>query len=180
MYVPAPRSPSAETVSTESTVAPKRRRRNVLLRAMAVSNYDALKFCCDKLSICESIRGPTCIQRFMPGYTGWAKKMNPKCSTHNFVKYWPILKKFFNRYNPQKIWMATVMKYPTTPQTRRYTTLWMFMSENSLLISWIANWRHACAAWAWPSGSEVNVCKQTSPEHGGSTLRSIWMQQRRL
>jgi len=25
-------------------------------------------------------------------YTGWAKKVNPKCSTHNFVKYWPILK----------------------------------------------------------------------------------------
>ena len=24
--------------------------------------------------------------------TGWAKKVNPKCSTHNFVKYWPILK----------------------------------------------------------------------------------------
>jgi len=23
-------------------------------------------------------------------YTGWAKKVNPKCSTHNFVKYWPI------------------------------------------------------------------------------------------
>ena len=25
-------------------------------------------------------------------YAGWAKKVNPKCSTHNFVKYWPILK----------------------------------------------------------------------------------------
>jgi len=23
---------------------------------------------------------------------GWAKKVNPKCSTHNFAKYWPILK----------------------------------------------------------------------------------------
>ena len=22
--------------------------------------------------------------------TRWAKKVNPKCSTHNFVKYWPI------------------------------------------------------------------------------------------
>ena len=25
-------------------------------------------------------------------YTGWAKKVNFKCSTHNFVKYWPIKK----------------------------------------------------------------------------------------
>jgi len=24
--------------------------------------------------------------------TGWAKKVNPKCSTRNFVKYRPILK----------------------------------------------------------------------------------------
>ena len=23
---------------------------------------------------------------------GGPKKVNPKCSTHNFVKYWPILK----------------------------------------------------------------------------------------
>ena len=23
---------------------------------------------------------------------GWAKKVNPKCSTHNFVKCWPIIK----------------------------------------------------------------------------------------
>jgi len=25
-------------------------------------------------------------------YTGWTKKVNPKCSTHNVIKYWPILK----------------------------------------------------------------------------------------
>jgi len=25
-------------------------------------------------------------------YTAWAKKVNPKCSTQNFVKYWPIFK----------------------------------------------------------------------------------------
>jgi len=25
-------------------------------------------------------------------HTGWAKKVNPKRSTHKFVKYWPILK----------------------------------------------------------------------------------------
>ena len=24
-------------------------------------------------------------------YTGWSKKVNPKCSKHNFIKYWPIL-----------------------------------------------------------------------------------------
>jgi len=28
----------------------------------------------------------------MQTYTGWAKKVNPKWSTHNFVKYRPILK----------------------------------------------------------------------------------------
>ena len=57
-------------------------------------------------------------------YTGWAKKVNPKCSTHNFVKYWPILKKFFNCYNLQKICNAAVINCSTTPQMRRYTALW--------------------------------------------------------
>ena len=28
----------------------------------------------------------------LPYCTGCAKKVNPKCSIHNFVKYWPILK----------------------------------------------------------------------------------------
>ena len=28
---------------------------------------------------------------FSIDYTGWAKKVNHKCSTHNFVKYWLIL-----------------------------------------------------------------------------------------
>ena len=31
--------------------------------------------------------------------------------------------KFFHCYNLQKICNATFFKYPTTPQTRRYTTL---------------------------------------------------------
>ena len=59
------------------------------------------------------------------GSTGWAKKVNPKCSrpTHNFVKCWPILK-IFHCYNHQTICNATFIKYPATPQTRRYTTLW--------------------------------------------------------
>ena len=47
------------------------------------------------------------------GLQGGPKKVNPKCSTHNFVKYWPIL-----------ICNAVVINYSTTPQTHRYTTLW--------------------------------------------------------
>jgi len=56
-------------------------------------------------------------------YTVWAKKVNPKCAIHNFVKYWPILKILSLLYNLQKICNATFIKYPTTPQTCRYTTL---------------------------------------------------------
>jgi len=33
-------------------------------------------------------------------------------------------KKFFHCYNLQKIWNAVVINYSTTPQKRRYTTLW--------------------------------------------------------
>jgi len=35
--------------------------------------------------------------------TGWAKKVNPKCSTHNFVKYWPILKILSPLQSPQNL-----------------------------------------------------------------------------
>ena len=67
-------------------------------------------------------------------YTGWAKKVNPKCSTHNFIKYWPILK-FFHRYNLQKICNAAVNNYSTTPQTRRYTTLWNVCHKTSMFCA---------------------------------------------
>jgi len=42
-------------------------------------------------------------------YTGWAKKVNPICSTRC--------------YNLQKICNALVINYSTTPQMRRHTTL---------------------------------------------------------
>ena len=35
--------------------------------------------------------------------TGWAKKVNPKCSTHNFVKYWPILKVLSLLQSPENL-----------------------------------------------------------------------------
>jgi len=38
-------------------------------------------YAAQKVMICSTIHN-----------AGWAKKVNPKCSTHNFVKYWPILK----------------------------------------------------------------------------------------
>jgi len=36
-------------------------------------------------------------------YTEWAKKVNPKCSTHNFVKYWPILKILSPLQSPENL-----------------------------------------------------------------------------
>jgi len=35
--------------------------------------------------------------------TGWVKKVNPKCSTHNFVKYWPILKILSPLQSPENL-----------------------------------------------------------------------------
>jgi len=51
------------------------------------------------------------------------KKVNPKCSTHNFVKYWPIFKILSLLQSLENL-QCTVINCPTTPQTRRYTTLW--------------------------------------------------------
>ena len=67
--------------------------------------------------------------------TGWAKEVNPKCSTHNFVKYWPIKKFFFTVIISRKFAMQRSLNIP--PQLKRVATLpcEMFMSENSLLIS---------------------------------------------
>jgi len=36
-------------------------------------------------------------------HTGWAKKVNPKCSAHNFVKYWPILKILSPLQSPENL-----------------------------------------------------------------------------
>jgi len=40
---------------------------------------------------------------------------------HKFVRYWPNLK--FCCYTQQKIWNKVIIKDPTTPQKRRFTTL---------------------------------------------------------
>ena len=55
------------------------------------------------------------------GYTGWAKKVNPKRSTRNFVKYWPILKKSFNVTISRKFAMQLSLTIP--PHLKRVTTL---------------------------------------------------------
>jgi len=47
------------------------------------------------------------------------QKLNPKCSTHNFVKSWRFAK-FFHCYNLQKICNAAVVKYPTTNASLHY------------------------------------------------------------
>jgi len=36
-------------------------------------------------------------------YTGCAKKVNPKCCTHNFVKYWPTLKILSPLQSPENL-----------------------------------------------------------------------------
>jgi len=76
------------------------------------------------------------------------KKVNPKCSTHNFVKYWPIIK-IHSLYNLQKICNATSIKYPTTPQMRRYTTLWnvLLAIESAVYIHTQRVYRPA--QWGW-------------------------------
>jgi len=46
-------------------------------------------------------------------------------SRHNFSKYWPIVEILLQFYchNLQEICIKAIIKYPTTLQTRRYTTL---------------------------------------------------------
>jgi len=42
---------------------------------------------------------------------------------------------FFHCYNLQKIYNKAIVKYPTTPQTRHYTTLGPFFISNRLLLT---------------------------------------------
>jgi len=50
------------------------------------------------------------------------QKVNPKCFTYNFVKYWPIFKILSLLQSPKNC-NAAIIKYTTTPQTLRYITL---------------------------------------------------------
>ena len=47
-------------------------------------------------------------------HTGWAKKVNPEYSTHNFVKYWPTFK---------ILSLSRKFAIKRSPQSCRYTTL---------------------------------------------------------
>jgi len=42
--------------------------------------------------ICESVTFGQSSYMHVKHIQSGPKKVNPKCSTHNFVKYWPILK----------------------------------------------------------------------------------------
>jgi len=66
---------------------------------------------------------------------GGPKKVNPKCSTQNFVKYWPIFKKSFTVIISGKFAMQQSLNIP--PHLKHVATLpcEIFMSENRLLIS---------------------------------------------
>jgi len=56
-------------------------------------------------------------------FTGWVKKVN-----HNILHITSSntgrFSKFFHSHFPQEICNKAIIKYHTSPQTRRYTTLW--------------------------------------------------------
>jgi len=53
----------------------------------------------------------------------WTKKVNPKYSTHNFVKYRLIFKVFFTLTIFRKFAMQQSLNIPLMPQTHRYSML---------------------------------------------------------
>jgi len=55
--------------------------------------------------------------------TEWAKKVS-NCSLHITSSNTGRFSKFLHRHILQKICNKAIIKYPTSPQTRRYTTLW--------------------------------------------------------
>jgi len=61
---------------------------------------------------------------------GGPKKVNPKCCTHNFVKYWPILKILSPLQSPENLQCIESLTIP--PHLKRVATLpcEMFVSEN--------------------------------------------------
>ena len=59
----------------------------------------------------------------MIAYTEWTKN-KPWIFCHNCIKYWQIFNVFFTGTFSSKICSKPMIKYPTTPQTRRYATLW--------------------------------------------------------
>ena len=78
---------------------------------------------------------PFHISKYAAAYRVGQKKVNPKSSTHKFVKYWPILKNSFTVTISRKFAMQQSLTIP--PHLKRVATLpcEMFMSGNSLLIS---------------------------------------------
>ena len=65
-------------------------RHGIISSCQSAATSEIVKHCCS--SIVSSAITSTHTFTFLPLHTGWAKKVNPKCSTHNFVKYWPIFK----------------------------------------------------------------------------------------
>ena len=73
----------------------------------------------------DVLRCPSRTQHTVWGTTiqGGPKKWTPNAlyiTSSNIGRFY----KFFHCYNLQKICNATFIKYPTTPQTHHYTTLW--------------------------------------------------------
>ena len=69
--------------------------------------------------------------------TGWAKKVSPKCSTHNFAKYYGRFSKFFHCYNLQEICNAVDIKHSTTPQMCRIVTVKEFWKSANIWRSYV-------------------------------------------
>jgi len=70
---------------------------------------------------------------YLGEYTGLVKKVTQPNTVHNFVKYWPIFIIFFHHYILQEIDNKPIIKYPTSPQTRLYTSLPCEMLSENLL-----------------------------------------------
>jgi len=83
--------------------------------------------------------------------------VNPKCSTHNFVKYWPIYN-FFHCYNLQKIAItAGQLEYASTA-----VPSW-------LLTVWVGRWRDIVAP-----GQDMSWCTCPFPSTWRTAPLSAW------
>jgi len=98
MALPHLTSPEAESILAQAceNESNNAKRMRIGLEALSVGTS------CTKYRTPVSRRTLTKTARFSR-YTGWAKKVNPKCSTYNFIKYWPILKILSPLQSPENL-----------------------------------------------------------------------------
>jgi len=87
--------------------------------------------------------------------TGWAKKVNPKCSTHNFVKYWPILKVLSPLQSPENLHLSggrgrlSGHLSSSSPAAHHHVTLMMICSLRSWRFVQVVSVRDRAHSSAW-------------------------------